>query len=153
MQIKATDKKGNAIAFQPHELVDKAILYGIKTQNSLERVYWIKPGVTMDGAIQSHVNPVDNTWTAQAKGSVLIGYTDAKTDQFFEPKRYAFEVHYSSSKDNLGLPDLKIDLFTMDLLDANPSKLMGFPEKVEVVVAPKVEKTVEKKSEKKADKK
>ena len=126
MLIKSSTPKGIAIPHSPEEALHAAILYGLKTQNSQERVYWVEKG-SVEGAV-SHTKGANDSYAAQSSGTAMVGFTETATDQFFAARKYAFTVKYHSSKDAIGLPDIAIDEFTMSPVEQNPSVSMAFPE-------------------------
>jgi hypothetical protein len=152
MQIKATTKSGQAILYTPRELVRAAVLYAVKLQNTSKKIWW---------AMEKSINVVNfsckdvphtskkqaKKFNAHAIGTVDIGYTDVKTDRFFTPRPYTFEVEYVSARDNIGLPDIKITKAVMVPIQKNQSKHVAYEE----LVATK-EKLVAHAKEFKADK-
>jgi len=126
-------KKGVPVPYTAEEAVIFAVLYGLRVLKSEKKIYWAKKeSLKID---EVHSTPFGKEgWRASAKGSILIGYTEITTDRFFEPKLHTFSVEYASSRDHLGLPDIKVSMFQTDLLSTDPTALMGF--KDPVVAAP-----------------
>lgn len=115
MLIKRTDKKGNAIAYTPEESFIFATERAVSSNNTLDKIYWVKRGTIKKDKFLFHPFP-DGTWECIAEGTAEIGYTDAKTDRFFEPKKYWFKVQYKPTKDHLGMPDIGIVAFELEKL-------------------------------------
>jgi hypothetical protein len=118
-------KKGVPVPYTAEESVIFAVQYGLRVLNTPEKIYWSKKESLKVDDVSSTPFGKDG-WRASAKGSVLIGYTEVKTDCFFEEKLHTFYVEYANAKDSLGLPDIQVSLFKTDLLSTNPSSLMGF---------------------------
>ena len=114
MLIKSVTSKGNAVPHTPEEALPTALEYGLKLQSGNDKVYWVLRGsLVVEGQVGHLINQLDGSYTAQAAGSAMVGYTDVVTDKFFDAKPYNFSVRYHSSKDSIGLPDIKIDEFQM----------------------------------------
>lgn len=128
MLVKQVSKKGDAVPYEPAEVLATAIAYGVKTQNTSEKIFWVLGGSITKGTFDSLNKSIDKSWHATATGTAKIGFTETKTDQFHEPRLYNFKVKYSSAKDSLGLPDIKIDEFEMEPIERNPAVLMNFPD-------------------------
>jgi len=149
MLIRSVDRTGEPVLFTPRDALPFALQKGMKLKNTLDRIYWVMiDGLTVD-SFSSLNTPADATkkkdkggWQASATGKVDIGYTDAKTDKFYDAKSYKFKIEYRSSKDGLGLPDIKVTSFEFQPLSNNPADKMRFEDltlKKEVHAAKKME--------------
>ena len=125
MLIKGVDKSGKAIPIAPAEAIPHAVQYGVKTQNTSENIFWVDPKSVEVTAF--HHTPVDEqgNWVAHAHGEAMIGKTTVANDRFHLPKKYSFKMRFSSSKDAFGIPDIKVDDFAIEVMETNPSKLIG----------------------------
>lgn len=132
MLIKNVSRKGDATPLSPEESLPHAILRALQSMNSSgDKIFWIKEGSIKKDSY-SHLDKVaDKTWTASSVGKVFIGYTDVKTDTFYEPREFSYAIEYRSEKDDIGLPDTAVDKFSMTAVETDPSALMGFPDKLE----------------------
>lgn len=125
MLIKRIDAKGNAVGHTPEEAKEVAITRALSSTNTKDAVYFVQKGSITVGSFTSSVNPTDQSWNAQASGTAQVGYACNNTDRFFTPKEYDFTVSYQSSKDDLGMPDLKVTACSFTPKDNNPSTLAG----------------------------
>jgi len=117
-KTKGRRRRGDVVPFTPHELLGKAIEYAVGKQDMKEYVYWVQPRSIQEkpNAFHSAVVGKEGEWTASSKGHVKLGKTCIKTDKFYEPKLYTYAVDYRSHKDHIGLPDIEIDRFEMNLV-------------------------------------
>jgi hypothetical protein len=114
-------KKGKVILHTADEAASHAVKYGIKTLNTKDKVYW-----ALTDKIDVHnvtSAPGDAGYKAVAKGTAMVGYTVVSTDAFYAPESHKFLVEYESSKDSLGLPDIKVTKFVLDPVNVDPARL------------------------------
>jgi len=144
MQIKSVDKKGNALPFKPNELVTQAVQYAVKNKNTAEIVYWVlKDSVKVEACNFTITDAMKNTWTAEATGTAMIGFTVARTDRFHEAREHHFKIKYENDTDDLGLPDLFVSSFNFTPVENDPSKIAGaYPELLGAVEVKKPEKFI-----------
>lgn len=117
MYIKSATKKGTPVTFGAEESLEKAVTYGVKSQNTTSNVYWALMGSVKKDSVSSTVVGKDkwgnDRWEASATGTVLVGRTDAKTDAFHEPQQHKFKIKYASGEDDRSLPDIEVVSFSL----------------------------------------
>lgn len=127
MLIKQVTRKGEPVLYTPKESLPFAVEYGVKKKSTQERVYWVlKDSITEK---QTQVIQSGKEWEAVAEGSAKIGYTDSKTDRFYEAKPHTYKVRFKPKRDDLGLPDIEVVSFEMSPVNQNPAALMNFQDK------------------------
>lgn len=125
MLIKGVTRKGDAIAYSAEEALKAAVERVAKANNTLDVVYWIDNTSIVKSSFSS-TNHADGTWEAWAEGTVNVGKTITRTDEFLQPVPHAFKVHYRLTKDDWGLPDIILPTdSTLTPLERNPAKLAG----------------------------
>lgn len=124
MLIKAVNRQGNAVPYTPEEALPFAVEYGVKSNNTLDTVYWvIRESIKIKNV---HFNQKqDGAWEAIADGTADIGFTESKTDRFHDPKPHRFSVQYTPTKDSLGMPDIAVVKFEIEKIGQNPSASVG----------------------------
>lgn len=125
MLIKSITKKGIAIPMTPAECVPAAITYGLKKADKSEWILWAMPKSVKLSKPLAVTPSDDKNWEAQAEGIVMIGKTHTDSGKFHITRPHSFKVHYKSSKDILGLPDISIVDFQVTQLPNNPSDGVG----------------------------
>jgi hypothetical protein len=110
-------KRGNPVRFNAEESLQKAVTYGIKTQNTADNVFWALLGTVKKLTISSTVMGKDkwgnDMWKATATGTVDIGKTVAATDEFHKARPHQFAISYMAGYDDLGMPDIEVTSFTV----------------------------------------
>ena len=110
MLVKTITPKGDAVAFQPEELLVPAINYGVRIMNTHDKVFYLREETVVQtgGNITQH----GDTWEALAEGVVNIGFVDAKTGMMHKARPHNYSIHYKPGKDSIGLPDIVLTAFT-----------------------------------------
>ena len=126
MLIKKITQKGKPIPYTPKEAIPFAVARSAKVKSTLAVVYWVDRRSIIVTSFKSGPTDTEGGWEAWAEGTVAVGKTMASTGKFHVTKSHAFNTHYKSGKDDLGVPDIVVlDDSTLDLLEVNPSKLVG----------------------------
>lgn len=117
MYIKSATKKGTPVTFTAEESLEKAVTYGVKSQNTVDSIFWALMGSVKKESLSSTVVSKDkwgnDRWEASATGTVLVGRTDTKTDGFYEPQSHKFKIKYASGEDDKSLPDIEVVSFSL----------------------------------------
>jgi len=118
MLIKSTTKKGDPVRFSPDECLERAVVNGVKSQNTESTVFWVLVGSVVKSVLNFTKLGTDkwgnDEWEATASGTALVGKTVAATDDFHIARPHNFSVTYKTSLDNLGMPDIEVVDFKLD---------------------------------------
>lgn len=121
MLIKQITKKGDAVPLTPQEALKHALQRALAFLSEPGKVYWL--GAEVVSADELSVTQGEgDSYEAVASGSCYVGHTLTAEDKFFTAKPHSFRVHYRSSKDDIGVPDISIVSCNFEKAPANFSK-------------------------------
>ena len=129
MLIKGITKKGDAIPLTAKEALPYAINIALSAQNTTDWVFWLDPKSVKAQAFSENSKGNNKGYDAFSSGTFRLGKTRAQDDRFFSPKDHAYEIHFESSKDEIGAPHVTVVSFKMEQISTNPAKNIG---KVEI---------------------
>jgi hypothetical protein len=132
--IKKGPQRGTPILYTAEEAAPFAVERAVKATNTKEKIFWVLKKSIKVGSFSSHQGTPDS-YEAWITGTANVGYTDVATDKFHVAKNHSFKVHYKSSKDEHGAPDIAIVDCEIQPISGNPQTHAPKVEAAPVAVA------------------
>jgi hypothetical protein len=123
MLVKGVTKNGDAIPLSPREALPAAMAIAVAAWGS-DFVHWLG---SQDFKVEKFDSTIKakNDYDAVSTGTCLIGKTRVADDRFYAAKPYSYDIHFKSSRDEIGTPHVSVVSFKAEPLETDPSKLVG----------------------------